>query len=111
MTQVVPEQAPQIPTMHPQAYDYAGAIAERGMAAYDHLLIGERYAKEAMLVGFITGKTVLLVGDPNTGKTTLGTDSWRIFTDMEGNSDELAIVPNAVDPIELVGGSIPSSKV
>ncbi len=75
-----------------------------GMAQLDHLLIGERDAKMAMLVGMVAGlgMNVVLVGEPGGGKTTLAVNASRL---VDGITDIASIPPlSDLTPQQLVGG-------
>ncbi len=83
----------------------------KGNEAFDNILYDERAAKEAMLMAYLARGAVALTGGPGGGKSTLGREGHRIFTDyFEG---DLANIPpdSSLSAIQVVGGTMETNKV
>ncbi|GAC1391507.1 MAG: hypothetical protein NVSMB46_04280 [Candidatus Saccharimonadales bacterium] len=83
----------------------------QGMEQLDKLVLDEFNAKEMILAGFVMGESVILMGAPGGGKSTLSRDAYRMFDDI--STKEVAIVPHnsELTPLELVGGFMSTEKV
>lgn len=82
-----------------------------GMEQLDeHLLVGEREAKAAVLVGLVLGKNVLLSGLPGGGKSTLANNVYRLIEGVE--REDVVMVPgqNDLTATQLVGGEVKQQK-
>lgn len=83
-----------------------------GMRQLDqHLLIGEREAKAALLVTMAAGVNIVLVGVPGTGKTRLATDSYRLIDGIDEDEDIAKIPPQSdLNALQLIGGELRTEK-
>jgi MoxR-like ATPase len=84
---------------------FALGYYNNGMAAYDELLYGEKYAKIAMLIGSLIRRPVLLSGIPASGKSTFIHEAHRAYSDM--SADDVVRISGQSDatPRELIGGT------
>jgi MoxR-like ATPase len=90
----------------PEAADFY----HKGMEQLGNRVLGEEAAKVGVLVAYVTGLNLALVGEPGGGKTTLASDAHRL---IEGIADEnVARVPHHSDltPQQLIGGSVTTTK-
>jgi hypothetical protein len=78
------------------------------MGQFDNLGYEEREAKAAMAVGFLLRSAVLLSGPAGGLKSTLSETAWQIFSDINPDAGEVALVPTAASlkDIQMVGGTI-----
>lgn len=84
---------------HAQDFHYGG------MEQLDHLAIGEREAKLAILTAMVMGSNVVLVGEPGGAKSTLARSAYRIIDDIEDKN--ISHIPPLADlsGTRVVGGS------
>lgn len=81
-----------------------------GFRELNGVVFDEEAAKEALLLGYVTGNNVVLVGEPGGGKTTLSSEAHRLVSDID--DDNVARVPHHSDltPNQLIGGSVKTKK-
>lgn len=82
----------------------------QGFEQLDHLLVGEREAKLAVMTAMVMGSNVVLVGEPGGAKSTLARDSYRLIDGIEEKN--VSHIPPLADlsPQRLVGGESSISR-
>lgn len=86
------------------------SLRNKGLESLDQIVLHEQNAKLGMLVATLAKVNIVLVGDPGGGKTTLGTDAYRLVEGIQPS--DVAEIPSMADvtPKQLIGGRAESTQ-